>query len=150
MTARMNWRKASLAGRPTLDFRREHDASDRDLAGRWLRQAESRLGQERHERRKLSRASHQSSRVGSTDWATAASSAVSFRGAMSTLEFHPLANIFPLIEGYELARLVDDIRTHGLREPVVLYQGRVLDGRNRLRACEAAGRSAPCLICALG
>jgi N6-adenosine-specific RNA methylase IME4 len=60
----------------------------------------------------------------------------------SPLEFHPLADIFPLLEGYELAGLVDDIRAHGLHEPVVLYQGRVLDGRNRLRACEAAG--VPC------
>jgi ParB-like chromosome segregation protein Spo0J len=58
---------------------------------------------------------------------------------MTALEFHPLAEIFPLIEGYEFAGLVDDIRKNGLREPVVLYQGRVLDGRNRLRACEAAG-----------
>jgi N6-adenosine-specific RNA methylase IME4 len=57
---------------------------------------------------------------------------------MVNIEFHPLANIFPLIEGYEFAGLVDDIRTHGLRKPVVLFESRILDGRNRYRACLAA------------
>lgn len=52
---------------------------------------------------------------------------------------HPIANTFPLIDGPELDQLIDDIRAHGLREPILLYQGNVLDGRNRLRACEAAG-----------
>jgi hypothetical protein len=54
-------------------------------------------------------------------------------------EFHPLAVLFPLLEGDEFKILVEDIRRHGQREPIVLYQGRVLDGRNRARACKAAG-----------
>lgn len=58
---------------------------------------------------------------------------------MSELAHHPAAAIFPLMDGIELNALVDDIRSHGLFEPIVLLEGRVLDGRNRLRACEIAG-----------
>ena len=54
------------------------------------------------------------------------------------LHFHPLANWFPLIEGEEFSRrVVEDIRTRGLMNPIILYQGKIIDGRNRYRA--AAG-----------
>jgi hypothetical protein len=55
------------------------------------------------------------------------------------LEIHPLADIFPLLEGAEFEELVEDVRVHGVREPVVLYQDQILDGRNRYRACQATG-----------
>src|SRR5215471_5387302 len=51
--------------------------------------------------------------------------------AGNKLEFHPLSQIFPLIEGAEFDELVEDIRTHGVREPIWLYQGQIIDGRNR-------------------
>src|SRR5262249_16770027 len=54
------------------------------------------------------------------------------------LRFHPLADIFPLIEGKEFDELVADIKEHGLRDPVVMFEDMILDGRNRHRACLAA------------
>ena len=56
------------------------------------------------------------------------------------LGVHPAAALFPLMKGPEFGLLVEDIDEHGLREPVVMHQGLVLDGRNRLRACEIAGK----------
>lgn len=57
-----------------------------------------------------------------------------------TREAHPYANIFPLIPEQELKALADDIAVHGLREPIWLHRdGRIIDGRNRYRACELAG-----------
>jgi N6-adenosine-specific RNA methylase IME4 len=59
---------------------------------------------------------------------------------MPTYPYHPLANIFPLTEGKEFERLVASIKqNNGLHEPIWLYEEKILDGRNRDRACEAAG-----------
>lgn len=55
------------------------------------------------------------------------------------LDFHPVANIFPLMTGAEYAALVSDIAEHGQHEPIWLCDGMVLDGRNRLRACNQLG-----------
>lgn len=52
---------------------------------------------------------------------------------------HPYAALFPVLEGAELEVLAKDIAEHGLREPITLLDGQVLDGRNRLAACRLAG-----------
>jgi hypothetical protein len=53
-------------------------------------------------------------------------------------EFHSVADIFPMLEDDELKALAEDIKAKGLTEPITLYEGKVLDGRNRYRACELA------------
>ena len=58
---------------------------------------------------------------------------------MTAKAFHPLADLLPLIGGVEFDRLVDDIAKHGLLNPITLYQDQILEGRNRVRACRAAG-----------
>lgn len=60
------------------------------------------------------------------------------------LPAHPAAELFPMLPDDELSALAEDIKLHGLREPVTLIAGgagelAVLDGRNRLAACELAG-----------
>ena len=55
-----------------------------------------------------------------------------------THELHPLCTLFPRLEGAEFDTLVQDIRTNGLREPIVLHDGMILDGGNRYRACQQA------------
>jgi ParB-like chromosome segregation protein Spo0J len=55
------------------------------------------------------------------------------------LPLHPLAENFPPLEGTDFEELVADIKQHGLNEPIVVFEGKILDGRNRARACEKAG-----------
>jgi len=52
---------------------------------------------------------------------------------------HPLSTLFPRLVGAEFDSLVADIKANGLREPIVLHGGMILDGGNRAAACEAAG-----------
>jgi transposase len=54
------------------------------------------------------------------------------------MKFHPFSEIFPLIEGAALDELVADIKANGLREKIWLYDGKILDGRNRFFACQKA------------
>lgn len=49
---------------------------------------------------------------------------------------HPAASIFPLMMGKEFEDLVTSIADRGQRDPVVLHEGKVVDGRNRVRAVE--------------
>ncbi len=55
------------------------------------------------------------------------------------LAYHPACLLFPKMGRQALRELADDIKARGLLNPIVLYQGKVLDGRSRLAACKMAG-----------
>ena len=55
------------------------------------------------------------------------------------MNFHPIAELFPLMQGGAFEELAADICAHGLQEAIWLYEGQILDGRNRWRACQVAG-----------
>ena len=57
------------------------------------------------------------------------------------MQAHPVANIFPMMSGDAIAELAADIKAHGQREPVWMYEGQIIDGRNRAAACELIGIS---------
>jgi polyhydroxyalkanoate synthesis regulator phasin len=54
----------------------------------------------------------------------------------SDYEIHPAANIFPMMTPEEYDGLKADILANGQREWAVLCDGKLLDGRNRMRACK--------------
>lgn len=55
------------------------------------------------------------------------------------LEFHPFCELFPPLGEIELRLLAEDIRQNGLLHPITILDGKILDGRNRYRACNMAG-----------
>ncbi len=55
------------------------------------------------------------------------------------MRIHPATKLFPLMGGPEFEALMEDIRKHGQQEPIYEYEGKILDGRNRLKACAQLG-----------
>ena len=53
--------------------------------------------------------------------------------------FHPIADLFPLMAEAEISELAEDIKKNGLAEPILIYEDKILDGRNRYLACEKVG-----------
>ncbi len=58
---------------------------------------------------------------------------------MSDIQNHRYADLFPMISGGEFEEFKNDISANGLREPIWLYEGQILDGRNRYKACIESG-----------
>ncbi|CAK0772161.1 ParB family transcriptional regulator, chromosome partitioning protein [Gammaproteobacteria bacterium] len=52
---------------------------------------------------------------------------------------HPLATLMPEASPEEYAALRDSIKSVGLKQSLLLWEGQVLDGRHRLRACQELG-----------
>jgi ParB-like chromosome segregation protein Spo0J len=55
------------------------------------------------------------------------------------VKFHPLAEIFPLLDDKALQELADDIKANGQQVPILACRGVIIDGRNRVKACKIAG-----------
>jgi hypothetical protein len=56
------------------------------------------------------------------------------------IQVHPAAAVFPMLSDDELADLAEDIKANGLLHPITLdAHGVLVDGRNRLAACNLAG-----------
>jgi hypothetical protein len=60
-------------------------------------------------------------------------------GPPPSKEYHEIAKAFPLMGESQLQDLVADISAKGLRIPITTFEGKILDGRNRDRACLLAG-----------
>ena len=51
------------------------------------------------------------------------------------MKSHEYADLFPMMATADIARLAEDIRENGQADPIVTYEGKILDGRNRYQAC---------------
>lgn len=55
------------------------------------------------------------------------------------MELHPLCHLFPPMLPEQFAGLVENIRGSFQREPIVIFEGKILDGRHRYKACVEIG-----------
>jgi hypothetical protein len=57
------------------------------------------------------------------------------------MEVHELAKLFPEMSDFDFEELKEDIKENGLLNPITIYEGMILDGAHRARACEELGRT---------
>ena len=62
---------------------------------------------------------------------------------MATLTLHPVATLFPDLSVRDYEALREDIRRHGVKVPILVHGGEILDGRHRYRACRELGKPCP-------
>jgi hypothetical protein len=58
---------------------------------------------------------------------------------------HPVALLFPDMPAADFAALVEDIRVHGVKIPILVHGGHILDGRHRYLACRKLGIRCPAI-----
>jgi hypothetical protein len=56
-----------------------------------------------------------------------------------TLEFHPMLKDVPMMPLHERDALGADMEAHGQILPIITWQGKIIDGRNRYLACLSRG-----------
>jgi ParB-like chromosome segregation protein Spo0J len=54
-------------------------------------------------------------------------------------EIHPAATLFPMMDADSFQRLKADIKENGQEKCITFFDGQLLDGRNRMKACEELG-----------
>lgn len=54
-------------------------------------------------------------------------------------EYHEFANDYPLMDEDAFGRFCENVQRHGLAKEIVLYEGKILDGRDRYRCCKVTG-----------
>ena len=72
-----------------------------------------------------------------------AAKAETYEFGRKTYRVHPIAAKFPPLQGTEFATMVESVRSHGVRQPILVTgpdADIIVDGRNRARAARAAGR----------
>ena len=57
--------------------------------------------------------------------------------------WHDYANLFPMLDDAAHDRLRSDVHVYGVREPIVIFEGSILDGRNRYLAARDLGIDFP-------
>lgn len=60
-----------------------------------------------------------------------------------TLEVHPHCELIPEMEPDAFEALKADVKKNGIKVPIWLYEGKILDGRNRYRVCQELGVKCP-------
>lgn len=55
------------------------------------------------------------------------------------MALHEYAQLFPPMTDAEYRELVEDIRRNGQKQPIITYEGSILDGAHRARACQELG-----------
>lgn len=61
-------------------------------------------------------------------------------GLVKTLPVHPLADLFPALPVTDYEALKADIAEQGVLTPIVLWNGKLIDGRHRMRAASELGK----------
>jgi len=57
--------------------------------------------------------------------------------AIKEIQAHEYADIFPMMDGIDFDNLKKDLTDNGFDKtrPIILHEGKILDGRNRFKAC---------------